>query len=68
MTLQNESEKPPQAATKAAAAVMLMVKADQPAHPSYCEGTQKSGLKIFANLSLPGRRDASETLENRSEA
>jgi hypothetical protein len=26
MTLQNESEKPPQAATRAAAAVMLMVK------------------------------------------
>ena len=27
------------------------------------EGPQKSGLKIFANMSLPGCRDASETLE-----
>ena len=40
----------------------------RPTLPSYCEGPQKLGLKIFANMSLSGRRDASETLENRSEA
>ena len=43
-------------------------KRERAALPSYCEGLQKLGQKIFTNMSLPERRDASETLENRSEA